>query len=393
MAVFAQAGQGRFDPAAGRDNLLVKGQTAPDKSGQTAGGAAMTDVSLDAGNGAMSRSCAEKTIQCRCLHGILARLPAGVGFQVTDRVGRHGCVGIGPFKSLMIGGLTGEQQAAAGVADALYYRIDSVAVSQGIVQPFQDNGRGPFADGAAVGLLVKGNPLAGTGKRAASVVTEHCPQISGKFHCANKCAPYLATLKEPDSCFQGANAGTILVGEGEAWPADAEFPGDAAGNDTAEGAHGPVGRERWPGGIAQLKDPGRQFLWRQVQVQFPVPGCGLFGQGPAKTEVGAVKVKGDADEDTGLQISFPVQAGICHGPCGDLQHEQLLGEHLRHLQWRDAELLGHNLELVKVKSVEGDFVKTFSTEPGAFPCPPPVAGSCCFSGGVTTQNPLLVSLQ
>ena len=92
------------------------------------------------------------------------------------------------------------------------------------------------------------------------MVSQDGPQVTRQVNGADQGALDLTILEQSHGGFQGTDAGTLFVGEGEAWPAHAEFPGDAAGHHAAQGAHGPVGGECRSGGIAQLTGPGRQFL-------------------------------------------------------------------------------------------------------------------------------------
>ena len=133
------------------------------------------------------------------------------------------------------------------------------------------------------------------------MVAEDRAQVAGQINGADQGPVDLARLEEADRGFQGADAGALLAGEGEARAADPELPGDPAGDDAAEGAHGPVGGQGRSGGVTQLRrsmPPVRRGV--SSRPSSSAQSGGLLGERPAEAEVGGVQVEGDADEDPGV---------------------------------------------------------------------------------------------
>ncbi len=62
-------------------------------------------------------------------------------------------------------------------------------------------------------------------------------------------------------------------------------------------------------------------------------------EGPAEVEVGGVEVESDADEDAGVEsfVGHVAEASVVEGVGGDLEHEELLGEHVGEFSGWDAE--------------------------------------------------------
>ena len=212
-------------------------------------------------------------------------------------------------------------------------------------------------------------------------------QVACQVDGADDGAVDLAVLQLAHRGFQGAQTGALLAGHGETGTAAAEFTGHTAGDHAPQGAHGAVRRERRAALVTQLRDPLRELFAGEIQTQFTGPLLGLFRDGPAEGEVGAVQVERYADEDAGAQVVAAIEPRVLHGGCGRLQHQELLREHLLQLARRDAELVGPLGEFVEIEAGEGGLLQLFLDEPGALLGSPPLLGAARLRVGVAPQNP------
>src|SRR5438105_3145537 len=118
--------------------------------------------------------------------------------------------------------------------------VDSVAIAHGVVKPLENQ---------------RGGALAWDCGALQGARRQYCADIAGKIDSSHKSLVDLTLLKQACGNLESAQTGAFFIGNREAGAADVEFPGDPAGDDAAQSAHGAIGRKRRPSCLAELIGP------------------------------------------------------------------------------------------------------------------------------------------
>ena len=146
---------GRYQSPTGGDNFMIKGEAAAQQRRQTGGRTAVTDISLDAADGAgtgRSSVSSEVRVQNPGFPVITVAAAVGARFYEGDCFRSNSGIGVGFFEGMAINALPTFCRGAACAADAANNGVDPVAISLGVFQALEHHGAGTFAYDGTVGI-------------------------------------------------------------------------------------------------------------------------------------------------------------------------------------------------------------------------------------------------
>ena len=368
--VAARPHRREFGPQPGRvhrrrQNLLVERQAGLDQPRGPARRPGVAD--LPAHRGERRRGGARLRLQDRRervgLGPVVERAAGRRDLEVLDtrRVNRR--VGAGAHQRRGVGGRVGSEAVRAAAArrpDPANHGVHPVAVALGVGQPLEHQRPGPLPrQDARGGHLERGRPP-GRRVRPLRLVGPDRPRVAGEVHAAADRPVEFPAAQGPHRQLDGPRRGTLLAAHRETRPAEAERPGDAARGDAAERAHRAVRAQRRADRVGQQVGPLRRRERRRRAVGGRLaaarrPGReGLGLRAPTQVVVSRVQVEAQADEHAGARVAAGRgRLGVGRGPLavverrrGDLEHQQLLRQHLAEFLGRDAEAVERDDQLL-----------------------------------------------
>ena len=319
-------------------------QTRFDKRHQPARRASVADIGLGAAQ--MTRQRALRMIEKRRQRGrfecVFALIAATVRLYQLHSGGRKPRFRVGLRQGLRVSIVT------IGRAHAANHRIHAVAIPLGIGQALEHHAGRALARHRAIGGGVERARTAFTRISAHRIGGEQAAQVAIEIHRTRERGVKLTALQRAHRDIERTQPRSVFTANRVARPADMKLARDPARDNAAECAQGAVCRQRQACTGTHLLGPLLRLGAIGREAGFARPHGSALLHAPAEMKIGGAQVEAQADEHAAARRVECGAASIVKRCLGDIEHQQLLRQHLRHFARRNVKTVQRHCEIIDV---------------------------------------------
>ena len=326
------------------NHLVIQTQARLDERHQPARRTGVADIGLGAAEVTRQRPLriVEERRQRARFERILALIAAAMRLHQLHGSRRDARFRIGLCQGLRISIITIRRAHAAN------HRIHPVAIALGIGQALEHHARRTLTRHRAIGSSIERARAAFARIGAHCIGGEQAAQIAIEIDRARKHGVELTALQGTHRDIERAQARSVLAANRVARPADVKFARHPARNNAAECTERAVGCQRQASIGTHLLRPLLRLdaIGRETGCARPCRSALLYA--PAKIKIGGAQVQPEANKHAAACGVEGGVAGIIKRRFGDIEHQQLLRQHLRHLARRNVKTVQRHRQIIQV---------------------------------------------